>query len=159
MMGCGACALALLTGIPPGEVAARNGRVHYADKFMARFLRQNQFEVLKLTLCNLSMPKSEISDKHVLLVSQLYARNEATWCVIAQGMLYHNFQSYRLDSLSLLTKPLLSAYVVVHPRWRMHMPSSKTSAPKAGTKNKQFALAVFGAAKRAAVTISRSGSK
>ena len=158
-MGCGACALALLTGTPPAMIAARNGDTHYPDKFMVRFLRQYQFDVLKLTLCNLSMTKSEISNEHVLLVSQLFAKNEATWGVIFQGMFYHGFRSYKLDSISFLNKPVLSAYVVVHPRWKIVVPPVEKSTMKPRIKNRKFTLASLAGAMRSATPNPQLGNR
>jgi len=149
-MGCGATALALLTGTPPATIAARNRNVHYPDKFMVRFLRQKQFVVLELTFCNLTLAQSELSSENVLLVSQLFAKNLATWGVIFQGMFYHGFRSYTLDSLSLLSKPLLSAYAVVHPRWRLPSPASDKPASKPVMKGKAFTLAALAGVMRSA---------
>ena len=139
-------------------IAARNGDTHYPDKFMVRFLRQYQFEVLKLTLCNLSMTKSEISSEHVMLVSQLFAKNEATWGVIFSGMFYHGFRSYKLDSISFLNKPVLSAYVVLHPRWRIVVPPVENSTLKPRIKNRKFTLAALGGAMRSAAASPQPGS-
>jgi hypothetical protein len=124
-LGCGAGALALLTGVAPERIAAKNGGRHYSDEFMLRFLRQHGFSLLRLTLCNVSAGGSKVGKSHVILVSQLILRNEATWGVIYDGNYYHNFCSYYLDSLSLLNKPILSAYLVMHPRWRLPAPDEK----------------------------------
>jgi hypothetical protein len=119
LMGCGACALALVTGIAPKTIAAQNGGVDYPDVFMTRFLRQHGLRVLKLTECNMSAAKDDIGAWHVVLLSQLFKRNEASWGIIFRGMYYHNFCIYALDSLSMLNKPVLSAYVILDPKWRI----------------------------------------
>src|ERR1035437_1205531 len=60
--GCGASALALLTGIAPEVIAKKHGPgKHYADRFMIGFLRANGFTVERLTLCRVSNG-SQISD-------------------------------------------------------------------------------------------------
>lgn len=117
--GCGATALALITGITPGEIAATNKRApHYPDRFMRQVLKENGFSSVGLTLCNLSTGRSCIGNNHVVLLSQLFRKNEGTWGVIYREMYYHNFEIYHLDGLSMLNKPILSAYLVSHPKWR-----------------------------------------
>jgi len=118
LRGCGACALALLTGVEPETISEKNGGTHYSDAFMTKFLRGHGFRVLPLTQCNLSAAKDYVGTDHVVLLSQLFRRNEATWGVVFRGIYFHNFSVYFLDSLSLLNKPVLSAYVLVDTRWQ-----------------------------------------
>lgn len=118
-MGCGSTALALLTGVPPEKAAAQNGSTHHSDEFMTRFLRRRGYRVLHLTLCNISATDSMIGKDNVILLSQLFRKNEATWGVIFNGSYYHNFDIYSLEVLSFLNKPILSAYLVIHPSWRL----------------------------------------
>lgn len=116
--GCGAAALALLTGISPRCIAMQNGSAHFSDRFMVLFLRRHGYAVQPLTLCNVSTSETEIDLGHVVLLSQLYRRNEATWGVVFSGIYYHNFCLYRLNGLSFLNKPTLSAYLISHSSWR-----------------------------------------
>lgn len=118
LLGCGATALALLTGIPPQQIGIKKRGAHYSDAFMLRFLRRNGFRTMELTFANRAKAKSKIDDSHVLLLSQWFRHNEGTWVVLHNGTCYHNFDMYTLESLSFVNKPLLSAYVVVHPRWQ-----------------------------------------
>jgi hypothetical protein len=120
VVGCGASALALLTGTAPEAIAKKNRGAHYSDGFMVRFLRDQRFRVLRLTLCNLSAATPKIGTAHVVLLSQLFRRNEGTWGVIFNWTYYHNFQNYALDALSFLNKPILSAYLVAHPKWQRY---------------------------------------
>jgi hypothetical protein len=117
--GCGASALGLLTGIRPANFIPKNGVKHYSDSYMLFCLRHHGFQVFRLTQCNLSHATCGISDRHVLLLSQLYRKNEATWIVLFNSICYHNFDAYSLESLSFINKPLLSAYVLYHPKWQM----------------------------------------
>jgi hypothetical protein len=87
---------------------------------MRRFLRRRGFRTLRLTQCNLSENLSRIGTGHVLLVSQLILRNEGTWGVIYNHQFYHNFALYDLEPFSFLNKPILSAYLIVHPKWRQY---------------------------------------
>lgn len=116
LAGCGASALALLTGIPPANFITKNK--HYSDGFMLRSLRQRGFHTVRLTQCNVSKHSKGISDLHVILVSQLFRQNEATWVVVFNRSCYHNFSVYSLEALSFLNKPILSAYVLSHQKWQ-----------------------------------------
>ena len=100
--GCGAVALSTLSGILPERIAARNRRAHYADQFMRKFLREVGFTILPLSLCKVSIAKARLGNNHVLLLSQLFRRNEATWGIVYNSMYYHNFQAYSLEVLSFL---------------------------------------------------------
>jgi hypothetical protein len=116
--GCGATALALLTGVPSLMVRAANkGKPHYSDSFMISFLRKRKFRIRKLTLCDVSHAVKPVGFNYVLLLSQLVAKNECTWVVIYRGVCWHNCDTYFLDAQGLLNKPAISAYLVWHPRW------------------------------------------
>jgi hypothetical protein len=136
-LGCGASALALLTGTPPESIVRRKRDTHCSDEFMLHFLRRKGYRTLRLTQCNISLAESNLDATHVLLISQLFRRNEGTWVVIHNSKCYHNFESYSLEELSFVNKPILSAHVVIHPRWQMHVgrgqkPKHKLPRPKGG---------------------------
>jgi len=116
--GCGASALALLTGALPESIARENNSTHYPDQFMVRFLRRHGFDVQKLTQANIANALSGIENNHVLLLSQMYRKREATWGVVMNGWYFHNFEIYFLNSLTLLRKPVVSAYLIRHTTWR-----------------------------------------
>jgi len=141
-LGCGACTLALLTGARPESIAAKNGKAHYSDEFMVGFLRTRGFQTLRLTMCNLSARSSKLGRAHVILTSQLFRRNEGTWGVIHGDVYYHNFSFYALERLAFLNQPLLSAFLVVHPRWRIDAiePASGNGKPNSGRKTIPFSL-------------------
>jgi len=128
--GCGASALALLTGVDPKVISAKNGKPHYSDQFMVRFLRSRGFSVLTLTWCNVSVAPIQIGRTHVVLLSQLFRRNEGTWGIVFNGFYYHNFDIFSLEELSFLNKPVLSAFLVMTPSWHSDEMPGKAPAPK-----------------------------
>ena len=142
--GCGACALALLTGTAPEIIAKENGGRHYPDRFMLRFLRQRGFEIQGLTPRKIVAADGTIGRDHILLLSQMFCPNEATWGVIFGGMFYHNFEIYTVDCLSFFNKPVLSAYLVVHPQWRLAEPAGKEPQAQLGSKHRPFKLKDLG---------------
>ncbi len=99
-LGCGACALALVTGTPPETIASKKRSSHYSDEFMLRYLRKRGFKVTRLTLCNISTATSSIGSAHVLLISQLFRQNEGTWVILYEGTCYHNFMQYSLETVA-----------------------------------------------------------
>lgn len=141
-LGCGAAALALLSGVAPDHITVRNGSKHYSDRFMCRFLREHGFEFLTLTQCRVSSALVQIGKGHVVLVSQLVLRNEGTWGVLHNEYFFHNFSIYGVEATSFVNKPLLSAYLVTHPRWRVD--SSVAAAPmEQSAKDQGFTLAAL----------------
>jgi hypothetical protein len=139
-LGCGASALALITGVPPEIISARNGGTHYSDRFMTRFLRVRNFRTLRLTPRMVTGARTKIGADHVLLVSQLFRPGEGTWGVVYADFYYHNFDAYALSSLAFLNKPIMSAYLVIHPNWRIEY-ATKKCIEKPGTKGRQLTLA------------------
>jgi len=142
-VGCGAGALALITGIPPESVDAEHVGNHYADSFMVRFLKRRGYRVLNLSPLSIVGAHSRISADHVVLISQLFRRYEATWGVIFGSTYYHNFDSYSLSGLAFLNKPILSAYLVIHPTWRIAegpKPTTASSTSRGGPKFKLSAI-------------------
>lgn len=119
LQGCGATALALLTGVDPALIAKMNQGPNYSDAFMLKFLRLRAFRVQALTQCNLTQATGAITSTHVLLASQLFTENEATWSVIYGGVLFHNFELLTASTLCFLNKPLLTAYLIHHPSWNL----------------------------------------
>ena len=135
-LGCGAAALALITGVAPEIIATENGDAHYSDRFVVRFLRTRNFRALRLTPDLVTRSKSPIGSDHVLLISQLFRHGEGTWGVVFQDFYYHNFGAYTLSALSFLNKPILSAYLVIHPKWRIGNAADKptTKLPAKGSR-------------------------
>lgn len=138
-LGCGASALALITGIAPEHIATKNGKAHYSDRFMTRFLRNRNYRLLRLTPDLVSRTKSEVGPDHVLLISQLFRQKEGTWGVVFGDAYYHNFSVYSLSNLSFLNKPILTAYLVLHPKWRLNA-SPQGSEPKLPAKSQRLSL-------------------
>lgn len=141
-LGCGASALALITGVAPEIIFAQNHGPHYSDRFMTRFLRARNHRTLRLTPRIVTGAKNKIGQDHVLLVSQWFRPDEGTWGVIYGGFYYHNFDAYELSALAFLNKPIMSAYVVIHPTWQISSATEKPTA-KPQTKGRQLTLAAL----------------
>jgi len=123
--GCGANTLSLLTGAEPWKVpvACKKQPDHWPDKFMVDFLKLRGFKVARVSKCSVTNLNSDcienpISDNHVVMMSQLFKKKEASWVVVHNRFLYHNFEIQRTDGLDCLNHPVLSAYLVCHKSWR-----------------------------------------
>jgi hypothetical protein len=122
-VGCGACALSLLTGQSPLSIKLPKSKQGDADdRFMVRYLKRRHFVVLPVTQSDVTQfPRyivNQIGDRHVVLISQMMVRGAASWAVLHGGLIYHNFDVTMLKPLELLNHPLLSAYVIYKVDWK-----------------------------------------
>lgn len=123
--GCGANAISSITGETLRDIAEANHfQKHYSDRFMVNYLKKSGHTVIPLTLCAMTqghtdhiLIKNKISRYHVLLISQLFLENEASWIVAHKGKLVHNFDKHFLYPLEFINRPILTAYVVHHKKW------------------------------------------
>lgn len=123
--GCGANALSLLTGVPPHHIlnTNRENRKHWKDSFMIGFLKKHGFKVFPLTKCEVTNVAGayvcdSIGNQHILLLSQLMGKNTASWTVVYNELMYHNFETVSFKGLNLVNSPSLTVYVVFRPEWR-----------------------------------------
>lgn len=125
--GCGANALSTLTGVPPTYIrnTNRKNRNDWKDSFMIKFLKECDFKIHHITKCDVSntsgiggFVNDNLTDRHVLLLSQLTGKNSASWTVAHNKLWYHNFQTCSFKATSLLNLPTLTCYLVCHPNWQ-----------------------------------------
>lgn len=132
--GCGATALSLLSGVNPEDIRNTNFKNinHWKDSFMVKFLKDRNFKVKPLTVCDVSARSGLfisdfIKDSHVILTSQLLGKNTASWAVIHDGLWYHNYSIMSLTTMDLINCPILTSYVIFHKKW---LPSNLSSNKK-----------------------------
>lgn len=119
--GCGATALALLTGKNPKDIALKNGKNHYSDRFMVDFLRKNKISVYEVNRANLTQSKEwrhQLSDNNVVLYSAHTSKKESSFFVTFNGYLYHNFTIAKANYLDFLNFPIDSCYVLFKKSWK-----------------------------------------
>lgn len=119
--GCGATALALLTGKNPKDIALKNGKNHYSDRFMVDFLRKNKISVYEVNRANLTRSKEwrhQLSDNNVILYSAHTSKKESSFFVTFNGYLYHNFRISKADYLDFLSFPIDTCYVLFKKEWK-----------------------------------------
>lgn len=118
--GCGATALALITGKNPLDIADKNGRRHYSDRFMVDFLRKHGVSVFEVNRANLTRSKKwehQLGDNNVVLYSAHTAKGESSYFVTFCGYLYHNFSISKANYLDFLNFPIDSCYVLFKKSW------------------------------------------
>ena len=123
--GCGANTLGLITGVPPTKIKNTNRQNpnHWKDTFMVKYLKDHGFVVRPLTKCDVScntngFSSDFITDRHVLMTSQLMSKNVASWAVVHNKLWYHNFQICSFTGLSLVNTPILTCYILYKPEWQ-----------------------------------------
>ncbi len=125
--GCGATALAALTGISPIRIMTMVPSGNYTEEFMTRFLRLAGLRVNKLTKAGLTGLQPEaliknLNETHVVLFRQLMRKQEASWLITWGGIVWHNFEATTASFYNLLNFPLLSALVISNPSWKRATP-------------------------------------
>lgn len=118
--GCGATALALITGKNPLKIAekvkiSKSGKRSFSDRFMINFLRKNNFSVFEVNKANISNRNEwshSILDNNLVLVSLLTQKKEGSWFVLYNNFLFHNFQISKANYLDFLNFPIESMFVL-----------------------------------------------
>lgn len=112
--GCGANALALLTGELPESFP---NKASWSTRFMLSFLRDRGFATQKITKNAVSQRFNPIANRHVLLILMRFISNEASWIVLNQDIVFHNFEITKLKTYEFLNHPIMDAYLLMHPSW------------------------------------------
>lgn len=121
-VGCGASALSLITGIPPFDaLKLLKNKVDVQDKAIIKLLKTCNFKVARINksaVTNFSYLASPIKPYHVILISCLLFKGEASWFVLWQNIMYHNFEPKNLSKLEFLNSPIVSCYLITHSSWK-----------------------------------------
>jgi len=119
--GCGATALSLLTGDHPFNIRDLNkSEKHYPDRFMLKYLTDRFYTVVPITQRGVTSCASDcypVTSNHIILASQLMVKREASWVVYHRNLGYHNFTVGSVQNLDFINKPILTAYIIHHPRF------------------------------------------
>jgi len=119
---CGTAALSTLTKMAPKHVA-RHLPAHldaWSDRRMISFLRKAGFQVKELTKAGITqsvdLVEEPVKYDHLLLISQDMVRNEGTWAVVYDNMMYHNFDKTYIGPLEFINHPLSAVYLLTPPK-------------------------------------------
>lgn len=129
LVGCGSTAVSLLTGQNPFEVRKmiKSPIGNCPDTLIRRCLRKfgiSSYKVTKANLTNHNLTddgklKYHLKDDNVLLASQLFKKGEASWGIYWNGLFIHNFEVKTVNVFDILNFPILSAYVLFKPSWKI----------------------------------------
>lgn len=116
--GCGQTALALLTGVSPVHLRVKVFKEPtITDSQMVGFLKKHGFSVKKYEVKNYLTQKTVVTKANTMLISTYCTDKIATWQVLSQNRLYHNFSVSPGDIHYFLSYPLISAYFIHHWTW------------------------------------------
>jgi hypothetical protein len=124
---------------------------HMSDARMVQYLKDNGYTVEPITICSMAELNNDfdgadwhIRKDHVLLISQQFLKGEASWIVVYGDELMHNFQRAKLHPLEFINRPILTAYVVYHPKWNFPPSVADVIEKQYAIKPKRKKLAVVG---------------
>ena len=94
------------------------------DRNMVGSLRHVGLEVIPLSVCSVTNRPSLMNlvvEDHVLLISQMFRKNEGSWCVLHKGRIYHNRKDETefFHPLEFINRPILSAYIIWKKEWAL----------------------------------------
>ena len=119
--GCGPATLSLLTGLDPAITTKLLNHKDSQDKDLLKQLKKQGIQYYPITKCEMTnthyVTASKLTSQHVILMSQLFIKNEASWGILYDDIYYHNFRPCSSSCLDLLNRPVLSAYVLWKPSW------------------------------------------
>lgn len=123
LFGCGPSAAACLSGVNPSKISLINkDKNHFSDERMVKFLRSQKFEVIPLTVADVSNSlyvENKITRNHLLLLSQMYSRNQASWTVILNlEYIMHGFEINLLKADEFIQRPILTSYLLFKKSWK-----------------------------------------
>jgi hypothetical protein len=124
LYGCGACALALLTGISPKTLYLQNSfdNPNWPIDKVLRILRDEFFEIQEITNEGVKKNKTDIdmpiSSYHPILTVQKMTKSETSFQFIYNNLVYHNFETRPLKPMEFLNNPIVKAYLIIKDEWR-----------------------------------------
>lgn len=120
--GCGNDAFFTLTGKNLPLAIRENKTVRGVPRpVMVRQLKRVGLTVMPVTGCQVVGPyiNNNIRNSHVLLFSQLFFKNEASWTVLHQGKMYHAGCVDDAHYLEFLNRPIIATYLIWHKSWAL----------------------------------------
>lgn len=119
--GCGAAALSTILNIHPLLFISPDklNKNDWPDWYMVKQLRKYGYSVIKLNpleISNVELIEDVMTPNHIILISQHYNKYEASWAVIYDNLYIHGFKVVRFQSYELLSRPLITSYIIYHPK-------------------------------------------
>ena len=110
---CGGCCVSMITGESPCRVDDRlKWKGDCKTGVMVKHLQKKGFDVMPLgprTVCNsligYQWNKPTLTNDHVILLGCMTDRDDASWFIFHQGVIWHNFERWTDSPLFLLRNP------------------------------------------------------
>lgn len=126
LLGCGPTALSLISGINPVDLQFLiDDQGATSEEKVEEFLKKNNFNFCKLTLgklTNSSIENNVVSNVihpfHVLLLIQMYQKNMASYTVVWNNLIWHNYQVQPFTALELVNRPVIGGWIICHDNWK-----------------------------------------
>ena len=128
LAGCGPAALSLISGINPWDIGKSlvDERNSLSEKNAELFLNSHGFRFSELTLAKLSNTQIDeenvlvevIKPWNVLLLIQLYHKQTASYSVVWNNLIWHNFVVQPLNALELVNRPIIGGWIITHEDWK-----------------------------------------
>lgn len=118
---CGTPILAILTGLSFRTIESHKPNKHWTDSSITKFLRNNGFDVVEVTrnnVTNVYWEQFPINERHVILLNIEMDAHEASWFLLHDNILYHNLYKMPFNGYFFLNKPIQSAFILNHQKWR-----------------------------------------
>jgi len=111
-------AVSLLTGVHPYKIDEQSD---YTPEWILPKLRRHGVSALKVEssdAATFGIFSQSIHGNHVILASQRVKVDEASWFVIFDNRVYHNFEVSRSDVLDFINFPIIHGpYLLWHKSW------------------------------------------
>lgn len=121
-IGCGITAISMLTGENVLKLFRKYKQYvkNFPDDVLLQHLRAKKFEILKIK--NKALGEFDdshfVEKNHVVLLSLRINSENASWGIIYDHMLYHNFEVSALTPLTFINMPIMTSYFIKHPKWK-----------------------------------------
>lgn len=115
---CGSATMSLVTGLDPAYIESRLPRtqLHWSTRSAAKFLNRCGWKTLILppkgivsTLNEFTWDNATLSPQHLVMVNCYTSAKEASWFLVENGRVWHNFYIEPAGPLFLLRRPLQDA--------------------------------------------------
>jgi hypothetical protein len=92
------------------------------DKLMVEALENSGIHVIPLSVCKVTNRPSLmnlVNEDHVVLISQMFRKDEGSWVILHGGKIFHNCkdETEYFHPLEFINRPILSAYIVWKEKW------------------------------------------
>ena len=119
---CGSACLSTVCGIPAKKIEKhlpKNQR-HWSNQALSNFLKKKGYKVAQVTknaVRKTYFEDSPLNSNHVLICNNVVDRWDASYFLVFQNIVYHNFLVWPTDLLFFVNKIPQNIFIVHHRKW------------------------------------------